>query len=906
MIGKKVDHTSGGGGKAGRVRGLSDYISSPESRDAGEKCILFGAENFMTESLEGQQAEMIALAESNTRSPDPIRHYIVSWREGEVPTDAQVRDAVRIIQKEMGLEGLQTFYGLHADTDNYHLHLMVNRIDPVTEKARDICGGYDVDGLHRAVALIEHKQGWQVEANKRFVVMENGEVAKVLDDGKTVTVSQQKADREVQHGEKSALRLAQEKAAPIIKDAQTWQQVHEGLATIGMRYEKRGSGAVIFVGDDAVKASDVSSAFTLGKMQKRLGEYLAPEPGLAVSERPREALDDVTRDLGWKDYSAERLKYAAERKQAKAELDAEIKRQRTELYAQQQARRKEVLGGDWRNRGDERNVTAHLLAVEQAKAKAELESKIKEMRETNRESFPASFESFESWLKRSKGMDAVDTWRNRGSVAQTRGASESMEPKDIRNYDPIRKGQEILYSNKRTDMVDFVDRGQKIDFMNRDDDAVLAGLQLSQQRFGKSLTLYGSDDFKAQAVRLAVANGITIANPELQDSISAEKERQRMERMEAHKTQAQRAFEPYHKALGADTYRVSSRSESGQVWVMGKAADGSVPGFTPDRMPFAKIQSLADKGTEHLYYTPLSKTHHIILIDDTTPEKIEQMKRDGITPALVQQTSPNSYQAFVKIPRIDAVDAPHLEPKRRSLEYLASVKLAQELNDAYGDPEVTNAIQPGRAPGTPNAKPKHRQPDGTLPKVQIIEMSGQSAALEGRLQLQMEVVKAEADRQKAPQRNQDVHQVEGQSPAQTKADVQDQAIYDAFKKDIEKRILKGPASDPSSLDYMIAIRLRATGHDRQDVQRIVEGCTDKTGRRHTWADYAGRTASAAFGPKGTADLDRYAKYAEKWQQIADKALGKGTPPQTPPLAPQVRKQVQQRIQEKGRDNGMER
>ncbi len=897
MIGKKVDHTSGGGGKAGRVRGLSDYIASPENRDASEKCILFGAENFMTETMEGQQAEMIALAESNTRSPDPVRHYVVSWREGEVPTDDQVREAVGIIQKEMGLEGLQMFYGLHADTDNYHLHLMVNRIDPATEKARDICGGYDVDGLHRAVALIEHKQGWQVEANKRFVVLENGEVAKIMDDGKTITVSQQKRDREVQHGEKSALRLAQEQAAPILKNAQSWRQVHEDLASIGMRYEKKGSGAVILVGEDAVKASDVSSAFTLSKMQKRLGEYQAPEPDMAVSERPREALDDVTRDMGWKDYNAERLRYAATRKQAKTELDAEIKQLRTDLYQQQQAKRKGTLDGDWRNRGTERNVTAHLLAVEQAKAKAELESKIKAMREANRESFPASFESFESWLKRSKGMDAVEAWRNRESVARTIGTDEGMEPKDIRNYEPVVRNKEILYSNKTTDMVDFVDRGQKIDFLNRNDDAVLAGLQLSQQRFGKSLTLYGADDFKAQAVRLAVANGITIANPELQTAVMVEKERQRMERMEAYKTQAQKAFEPYHKALGADTYRVSSRSEGGKVWVMGKAPDGSVPGFIPDSMPFAKIQSLADKGTEHLYYTPLSRSHHIILIDDTTPEKIEAMKHDGIVPALVQQTSPNSYQAFVKIPRIDAVDAPHMEPKKKSLEYQASVKLAQELNDTYGDPAVTNAIQPGRAPGTPNAKPKHRQPDGTLPEVRIMEASGQSADLGSRLRLHME-----AERQKAPQRDQDAHQIKDPAPAQTKDHGQDQAIYDALKKNIEKRILKGPASDLSSLDYMIAIRLRATGHDRSSAERIIEACTDRAGRRHTWADYAERTASAAFGPKGTADLDRYAKYTEKWQQIVDKALGKGTPP----LAPQVRKQVQERIRaDRGRDRGME-
>jgi hypothetical protein len=77
----------------------------------------------------------------------------------------------------------------------------------------------------------------------------------------------------------------------------------------------------------------------------------------------------------------------------------------------------------------------------------------------------------------------------------------------------IRK--EVQYKNRSNGQIDFVDVGPKIKFLNRSDDAVLAGLQLCQQRFGKNLTLYGSEDFKKQAVKIAVANRITISNPEL-------------------------------------------------------------------------------------------------------------------------------------------------------------------------------------------------------------------------------------------------------------------------------------------------------------------------------------------------------------------------------------------------------
>jgi hypothetical protein len=33
-------------------------------------------------------------------------------------------------------------FGLHGDTDNLHLHVVINRVDPVTEKVSDIDGYY--------------------------------------------------------------------------------------------------------------------------------------------------------------------------------------------------------------------------------------------------------------------------------------------------------------------------------------------------------------------------------------------------------------------------------------------------------------------------------------------------------------------------------------------------------------------------------------------------------------------------------------------------------------------------------------------------------------------------------------------------------------------------------------------
>ena len=43
-------------------------------------------------------------------------------------------------------------------------------------------------------------------------------------------------------GEKSAQRIAQERAHELIKNAESWAELHAGLKQAGLRFEKKGSG----------------------------------------------------------------------------------------------------------------------------------------------------------------------------------------------------------------------------------------------------------------------------------------------------------------------------------------------------------------------------------------------------------------------------------------------------------------------------------------------------------------------------------------------------------------------------------------------------------------------------------------------------------------------------------------
>ncbi|WP_278368134.1 relaxase/mobilization nuclease domain-containing protein, partial [Acetobacter orientalis] len=196
MIIKKVKNPKKSTSKSERIRRLILYVASPEKTDTSEKCIYFGARGFLTDILDSQIAEMIALATEAARSADTVNHYVLSWKRGESPTTEQVDEAVTLLQKEMGLNLHQIVYGLHADTDNRHLHVVVNRVDPETFRCTEINKGFDIEAGHRAIALIEHHQGWSREQNGLYQVDQDGklvrcnshrdETAPVKTDGKKV------------------------------------------------------------------------------------------------------------------------------------------------------------------------------------------------------------------------------------------------------------------------------------------------------------------------------------------------------------------------------------------------------------------------------------------------------------------------------------------------------------------------------------------------------------------------------------------------------------------------------------------------------------------------------------------------------------------------------------------------
>jgi len=433
-------NAKGRGSKAARIGALLDYIRAPERVGSDEKCAYYAGQGFVTDSPGGHRAEMIALAQDAPRSADPVNHYILSWREGEVPLPEQIEQAVSLFVDELGLRGHHVVYGLHADTDNVHLHVAVSRVHPDTLRVIKINRGFDIEAVHRAVARIEHAQGWMPERRTRYEVDEEGRVVRSpSDQAEPRRPTQAKCDREADNGQPSAERIAIEHAAPIIARAASWEALHAALADKGMRYERVGSGAKVFVGPIAVKASRVAREASFGSLEHRLGAYRPAPEGLRVSALvPRSLQPEIPE---WERYRFERVEHDADKRAAWVKLRTRLRGESKALRERQRSRRQEILSRDFRGRGALLSGLRAALAEEQrTEGRALQRAHALERQELRARYRP--FPGLEKWL-RDQGQEVLaEQWRYRDSASRQ---GRPLEPVPDRRHAPLHTRYEAAW-----------------------------------------------------------------------------------------------------------------------------------------------------------------------------------------------------------------------------------------------------------------------------------------------------------------------------------------------------------------------------------------------------------------------------------------------------------------------------
>jgi Relaxase/Mobilisation nuclease domain len=114
-------------------------------------------------SVETAAIEMEAVAVLSARCRDPVYHLIIAYAKHERPTREQVvSDAERLL-KAIGMDDHQYVLAAHKDTDDFHAHVIANRVGP-DGHANDLWHERIV--RERVGAEIAAERGWDIVAGR--------------------------------------------------------------------------------------------------------------------------------------------------------------------------------------------------------------------------------------------------------------------------------------------------------------------------------------------------------------------------------------------------------------------------------------------------------------------------------------------------------------------------------------------------------------------------------------------------------------------------------------------------------------------------------------------------------------------------------------------------------------------
>jgi len=456
--------------------------------------------------------DILATQEQNTRSKsDKSYHLVVSFPEGERPTREQIEDIEDRLCEAIGFGEHQRVSAVHQNTDNWHLHVAINKVHPVT--LRNVTPIRDHFRLQAACVELEIKHGLAQEPHT--VDFEQSRERKAR--GRA-------ADFEARHGGQSFLAWAQQNAAPGLlaarDDGREWQAVHQAAAALDLEVKLRGAGLVVSHRSDSrlhVKASDVDRGLSLKAMTDKLGPFEPPgQQARTDAPRTRYKRPAPSGDL-YEVFKRDRDAAIRDRDAAAARLTAQHRAYARELAAWYRQRARQERGQGLK--GALRRDGFQHIAEEREKDRVRRIEREREERRQGREDH--RIPTWQGYLEAeaAKGNEpALTSLRSRQRRTQQLAdavltAENAVQARHIvhQHMRPIvRRDGRVIYRVNDGGLVS--DEAAQVRVVQSSTAAALLALSLAADRFGsRPLVVKGTDEFRNQVARIAGIEGLSVA-----------------------------------------------------------------------------------------------------------------------------------------------------------------------------------------------------------------------------------------------------------------------------------------------------------------------------------------------------------------------------------------------------------
>ena len=214
--------------KKSDIAGLAEYITDEQGKT--ERVGLCTTTNCDADTITTVIGEVLATQRLNTRATgDKTYHLLVSFRPGENPDEDVLKAIEERICLGLGYGEHQRVSVVHYDTDNFHIHIAINKIHPIRLTMQEPYRAYQT--FAELCRVLE--RDYTMESD-------NHQSRRTVAEGRA-------ADMERHSGIESLLSWIRRECLEQIGGAQSWSELHQVLRENGLTLRERGNGFIIEV-----------------------------------------------------------------------------------------------------------------------------------------------------------------------------------------------------------------------------------------------------------------------------------------------------------------------------------------------------------------------------------------------------------------------------------------------------------------------------------------------------------------------------------------------------------------------------------------------------------------------------------------------------------------------------------
>jgi hypothetical protein len=255
MLTKEIKMTDTGKSSFER---LTDYITNDQGNELRIQDV--NITNCRSVDIKDAVREIQTVQLRNKRTTkDKTLHVLLSFRASdEVNLTPELRQKIeQDFCEQIGFGNHQRISAYHGDTDNPHIHIAINRIDPET------------------FSINNPKGLWTKMAKAAEAIEKKYQISMLNHRGEKTHSENLVNDAEAMSNEQTLCSYI--KSIEALKIAQSWAEFHKICRDHNITVKLRGNGLIFTDGKIFVKASTIDRNFSKGKLEKLYGKFIDDE-----------------------------------------------------------------------------------------------------------------------------------------------------------------------------------------------------------------------------------------------------------------------------------------------------------------------------------------------------------------------------------------------------------------------------------------------------------------------------------------------------------------------------------------------------------------------------------------------------------------------------------------------------